>query len=123
MPVGLASGEANATLDARLSGWGWVQLHTGDPGAAGTTAVAGNSTRKAVTWASASGGSASMTSTLPSWTDPEVNTTETYTHVSFWSASTAGTFRASGTLTANQVSATGDTFAITSYSVSLTVAS
>ena len=53
MAVGLAAATANGLLDALANGTNytaptakWIQLHTADPGAPGTTAVAGNATRK-----------------------------------------------------------------------------
>jgi hypothetical protein len=52
------------------------------------------------------------------WTN--VAGTEDYTHWSQWSASTAGTFGGSGTITANAVT-TADTFTIPSGSLVLTV--
>ena len=124
MAVGMASTAADAILDQHLdTDYNFIQLHTGDPGASGTANVAGNATRKAVSWAAASGGS-KATNGDTEWTDGEVDTTETYTHVSFWSSGSGGNFGGSGTLTANQVDASGDAFRIPSglYSVGLGVA-
>ena len=43
MAVGLSAAAANALLDTHHdTTYPWIQLHTADPGAAGTTAVAGN---------------------------------------------------------------------------------
>lgn len=114
MALGLSAAAANAILDTHYdTNYPWIQLHTADPGAAGTTAVAGNGTRKnmAAAWAPASGGS-KVSDVNVDWTDAEVNTAEDYTHCSFWSASSGGTFGGSGTITANAVSATGDAFSI-----------
>jgi len=90
----------------------WIQLHTADPGAAGTNAVAGNATRKDLTAAmgTASGGAISNTAAI-TWTTGEVDTSEDYTHWSLWDASTSGTFLCSGTMTANAVTV-GDEFTI-----------
>jgi hypothetical protein len=88
----------------------WIQLHTADPGAAGTTAIAGNATRKQVSFGAASGGTLANDTAI-SWTTGEVDTSEDYTHWSAWTASTAGTFLFSGTVTANAVT-TGDEFTI-----------
>jgi hypothetical protein len=87
-----------------------IQLHTADPGAAGTTAVAGNATRKSVSFGAASGGAMSNDAAI-TWTTGEVDTSEDYTHWSLWTASSAGTFIMSGTMTANAV-VTGDEFTI-----------
>lgn len=114
MAVGLSPAAANAILDAHHdTNYPWVQLHTGDPGAAGTANVAGNATRKdmSAAWSPASGGS-KTNDVAVEWTDAEVDTSEDYTHVSYWSASSGGTFGGSGTMTANAVSDTGDAFSI-----------
>lgn len=116
MAVGLAAGTANAVLDAlcRSVAWAepdatWVQLHVGDPGAAGTSNPAVETDRVQATFASpASGGTISNTTQLQ-WL--AVAGTEDYTHFSVWTASSAGTFLFSGTITANAVTI-GDTFTI-----------
>jgi hypothetical protein len=90
----------------------YVQLHTADPGAAGTTGVSvGSTTRVVITWSAASGGVMTITGTAPQWTNG--GTSETITHVSFWSATTAGTFYASSQLTASQAWASANTFTLT----------
>ena len=121
MATGLGSAGANTALDALLAAHTWVKLHVGDPGAAGTANPATETTRKQVTWGAASGGAATTTAAL-SWTN--VAGTEDYTHFTLWSASTNGTFGASGTVTANAVTA-ADTFtiAIGDLDLSLTLAS
>lgn len=116
MALGLSAAAANAILDTHHdTDYPWIQLHTGDPGAAGTTNIAGNATRKDMSsaWAAASGGSKTSDVDVD-WSDAEVDTTEDYTHCSFWSASTAGNFGSSGTITANSVNASGDAFSILS---------
>lgn len=110
MTTGWAVGRANAVLDAELAAGPWIKLHVGQPGAAGTANAAVETTRKQATWNAASVASASNSNSL-SWTN--VAGSETYTHWSRWSASTAGTFYSSGELTADPVSA-GDTFGISS---------
>lgn len=129
MAVGFASGVANSILNSifRATNWtapaaAYVQLHVGDPGAAGTSNPAGNTTRQQGTFGSAaSGGSIANTAAI-TWTN--VSTSEDYTHFSVWSASSAGTFQCSGTITANPV-VTGDTlnYAIGAFTVSIPVAS
>lgn len=89
----------------------WMQLHIGAPGAAGTANPAANTTRVNVT---SSFGTAATTGTIANtveidWTS--VSAAETYSHYTIWTASTAGTFVASGTVTANAV-AIGDNFSI-----------
>lgn len=96
----------------------WVQLHTADPGTAGTTAVAGNNVRKSVTFAAAASNS-KVTNADITWTS--VSTTETYSHVSLWDASAAGNFLWSGALTASKAVTAGDTFTLTSGQVSVAI--
>lgn len=117
MATGLASAQAAGILDALGNATNytaptafWIQLHTADPGAAGTTAIAGNATRKQVSFGAASGG-AIANDVAVSWTAGEVDSSEDYTHWSAWTASSAGTFICSGTMTANAV-VIGDTFTI-----------
>lgn len=108
MALGYSATAANHALDTELAIYRWIKLHTGDPGASGTSSAAGNTTRKQATWAAASGGASTTTGAL-SWTS--VSTAEDYTHWTAWSAEAAGTFGFSGTMTANAV-AVGDTFEV-----------
>jgi hypothetical protein len=117
MATGLSPAVANAWLDALGNATNytapaafWIQLHTADPGVAGTTAIAGNATRKQVSFGAAGSG-AIANDVAVSWTAGEVDTSEDYTHWSAWDASTNGTFLCSGTVTANAV-ITGDLFSI-----------
>lgn len=127
MATGLsATNLANAWLNTMRGGGNGVSLtapatlfaqaHTADPGAAGTTAVStGVATRQALTFGAASAGAMTLSAT-PSWT---VTGTDTITHISEWSASSAGTFYASAALTASKAVAAADTFTLTSLSFSL----
>ena len=120
MTVGFASGVVNGWLDGTFAtATCWVKLHTADPGAAGATAAAaGDTTRKQATMAAASAGSKAMTGTAGPWTNG--GTSETLSHISLWSASTAGTFNASGALSSGQAWASTNTFTLTSLSISIT---
>lgn len=93
---------ANALLTSLTATYPWVQLHTADPGAGGSSSVAGNATRKLASWAAPSGGSIANGAEL-TWTSDEVDTAEDYTHYSLWSAENGGTFGHSGTVTADAV--------------------
>jgi hypothetical protein len=97
----------------------FVQLHTGDPGAAGTTAVSvGSTTRNSFIFSSSSSGSALSLGTAPSaWTNG--GTSETLTHISVWTASSAGTFLGSVALTASKAWASADSFTLNTLGVSL----
>lgn len=108
MAVGWSSTAGNAALTTLTGTYTWVKLHVGDPGANGTANAATNTTRVQVTWGSPAGGAVSNTAILQ-WTN--VAGSEDYTHFSVWTASSAGTFGFSGTVTANAVTA-GDTFTI-----------
>jgi hypothetical protein len=125
MAVGFAPGTANSILNslARATNWTapaacWIQLHVGDPGAAGTSNVAVETDRIQGTFGSvASAGAISNTADLV-WTS--VAGTEDYTHYSAWSASTSGTFLFSGTVTANAITA-GDTFTVPTGDLDLSI--
>jgi hypothetical protein len=99
---------AMATAPANI----YIQLHTADPGASGTTAVAGNATRKDLTSSMGTASSGAITNTSAiTWTTGEVDTSEDYTHWALFDASSAGNFLLSGTMTANAVTV-GDEFTI-----------
>ncbi len=124
MALGLSSATATSILNAIGNATAYsvanvyIQLHTADPGAAGTTAVAGNATRKQVSFGTASAGAMSNDANID-WTAGEVDANEDYTHVTLWDASTAGNFIASGTMTANAV-VIGNTFRIPTGDLDLT---
>lgn len=118
MAEGWGPTAGNAALTTVTSTYPWIQLHTAAPGAAGTTAVATETTRKQITaWNTASGGS-QTSNAAAAWTN--VAGTETYAKCTFWTASTAGTFGYSGAVTANPVVA-GDSFTIASGSISVSL--
>ena len=94
----------------------YVKLHTGDPGEDGTSNAAGNTSRQSAAWSAASSGSIATSATI-SWTN--VSTSETYTHWSAWDASTAGNCLWSGALSSSAAVTAGDTFQITSLTLSL----
>lgn len=94
----------------------YLQLHTGDAGEDGTANTAGETTRQSVGFNAASGGSMSSSATV-SWTN--VSTSETLTHWSAWDASTAGNCLWTGALSGSATVAAGDTFQITSLTLTL----
>lgn len=126
MAIGLAANPvANAMLDlfgnATSSGWStpFAKLHTGDPGSAGTTAASAETTRKAITFGAASAGSKAATgSPVASWTAWAAGS-ETLTHISLWTAVTAGTFLGSVALAASKAVANTDTFNLTALTLSI----
>lgn len=129
MADNISAGVANSVLALLLNGTAfsgftatYVQLHTGAPGAAGTSNIAGNNTRQASGAFAAPSGGSTTNSAAVNWT--AVSTSETYSHVSLWSASTAGTFICSGSISASAITA-GQNFQIpaSGMTVSLPVAS
>jgi hypothetical protein len=98
----------------------FAQLHTGDPGAAGTANISvGSTTRNSFTFAASASGSALALSGAPgAWTNG--GTSETLTHLSVWTASTAGTLLFSVALTASKAWASADSFTLTTLTTSLT---
>lgn len=97
----------------------FVQLHTGDPGSAGTAnVISPDPTRKQIAWSSAASGSKAMSGTL-SWTS-WASGTETITHISIWDASTNGNVLWSGALAASRTVNDGDTFNLTALTAALT---
>jgi hypothetical protein len=127
MATGVSSYLANAWLDALGNATSYsvavvyVKLHTGDPGANGTSNAATETTRKAASFAAASSGSIASDAAI-TWTN--IAGSQDATHFTAWDNVSAGNFLFSGTITANAYSA-GDTFTISSgaLTVSLTVAS
>lgn len=123
MPDGLSNGARNSILDAIGNATAfsysavWTQLHTADPGAAGTTAVASASTRKSTSFAAAASQSMTTDADLL-WSS--VAAAETITHISLWDASTSGTFIGSKQLTASKTVAIGDNFRIPAGSLTIT---
>lgn len=94
----------------------YVKLHTGAPGEDGTLNAATETTRKEATFGAASGGTVSLSATV-SWTN--VSTTETYSHISLWDASTAGNCLAVGALTSSVSVTSGDNFDLTSLDITV----
>lgn len=121
-----AVGERNKMLDAVVgrttytanAGF-FAKLHLGDPGAAGTNNPAAETTRKACTFGAAASAGAISNTAQVEWTN--VSTTETYTWVSFWDASSAGTFLGSDDLSSSAPVTAGDTFRIPTGDLDLTV--
>lgn len=122
MALGAAASHANAIINVLrgttytgLAGL-FLQLHTGDPGAAGTANVSAVTTRNALTLAAPSGGSSALSS-LAAY---NMTATETISHFTLWTASTAGTFIGSGQLAAAKPVNNGDTLTFNSFTASIT---
>jgi len=111
----LAVGVINGFLDALCRNVSYanatvyVKLHTGAPGSAGANNAAGNTTRQQATFSAASGGAITNSSDVV-WTN--VSTSETYSHISLWSASSGGTFLGEAALASSQAVVAGNNFRI-----------
>ena len=127
MATGMSTATINSLLNAIFNNTSYaittayIQLHTADPGASGTTAVATETTRKAVSCSVAASGAITSDADIE-WTS--ISGSEDATHFSLWDASTSGNFIGSGTITANAYTA-GDTYTIPAgdFDISLTAAS
>ena len=94
----------------------YVKLHTADAGEDGTSNAASEATRKAISFSAASSGSMASSATVE-WTN--VAATETYSHWSLWDNVSAGNCLWTGALSASAAVTAGDTFQITSLTLSL----
>lgn len=115
MTAGLASAHANELLEvyrgtAVAGKTLYAKLHTGDPGAAGTANASAVTTRQALTFAAASGGSMALASSPTAWT---MTGAETLTHISLWDAASGGGFVRSVALASSKTVAAADTFTLT----------
>lgn len=116
---------ANAWLDALCRNVSyanaavWVKLHTGDPGSAGANNAAAETTRQQATFGAGAASRAITNTVAVEWTT--VSNTETYTWISLWTASTAGTFLGRDDLSSSAAVTAGDTFRIPIGDLDLTV--
>src|SRR6185295_20278653 len=97
----------------------WVKLHVGDPGSAGTSNPAANTARQQATFGNAASGRGTANTVNVDWIS--VPNSETYTHVSLWSASSGGTFLGKDDLSSSAAVIIGATFRIPVGSLTLTV--
>ena len=97
MPTGLPS----ADLDARLATFDdlFLQLHSGDPGAAGTANVSTATTvRKQITLGTPdtdSGQRRARNDAIIRWEGSDVTGTQSNTHASLWTLASGGSFKRS----------------------------
>lgn len=120
MTAGLAPADANAKLNVwrgtSYTGVSiYVQLHVGDPGAAGTANQSAVTTRNAITWNAPSGGSM----TLSALAGYSMTASETITHVSLWDAASSGNFKGSSALVSNKPVTNGDTLTFNTFTAAL----
>lgn len=106
----MAAGVPSARLDAILADYtdAYLQLHTGDPGAAGTAnTTSAVADRKQVSFGSAgtnSGTRRRRNDAIVRWDAEDVTGSASITHGSLWDAETDGNFLHSGTLTVTATS-------------------
>lgn len=126
MTAGLKASIANGLLDSLGNNTAapaqtafYAKLHIGDPGAAGSTSAAVETTRQSVSFGAASAGSMANDA-LVTWT--AVSTTETVTHVSYWDHISAGAFIGSCALASSKALTAGDDakFAIGALTLAIT---
>lgn len=122
--IGIDAAVLNGWLNALCRGVNYtapvafyVKLHTADPGV-GATAAFGDATRQAATFAVAAGGSCTTSADI-NWTN--LTAAGTISHVSFWSAVSAGTFLGSDDLATPRTVAIGDNFTITAGQLTVAV--
>lgn len=123
MATGLSPTTANAALDAIRTDTPYIQLHVGDPGGSGTANKALETTRKSVTFNAATNSASLSTLTNSAqvqWTN--ITGSQDATHFTIWNTATdgTGTFKMSGTITANAYTA-GDTFTAAIGAIVLTI--
>jgi hypothetical protein len=94
----------------------YLQCHIGDPGASGTANVAALTTRSVADWNAAATGSMTLLATVSF----SAVATETISHISAFSASSAGTFYWSTSLTVAKAVTSGDTLQLTACTIALT---
>jgi hypothetical protein len=122
MAEGWGPTAGNAALTTVTAAYPWAQLAIGAPGAAGTSNTATETSRKQIsTFGTASAGTQASSAAI-TWTS--IAGSQTATKMTFWTASTAGTFGLSGSVTASAYTA-GDTvtFASGAITYSVTLAS
>lgn len=117
--LGLLCGTAVAANAYATSGVIYLALHVGDPGTAGTSNPSvGSAARVAATMTTPSAGATANNAALQ-WTNG--GTTETITAVSYWSASSSGTYLGNGLLTASQAWASGNIIQIPTSDFTVTI--
>lgn len=126
MAVGFKGSVSASLLNALLNATAYTgpvalyaQMHTGDPGAAGTAnAVTFTTTsRPQITFSTAAGGSVTN-SNSPTFVGAPANAT--YTHISIWDAVSGGNFLVSGTVSGSAVY-TGDSFQLSAGNVTVSL--
>lgn len=124
MTAGLAVVRATAILNiyrgtAYSAVSGFVQLYTGDPGAAGTANASVVTTRNAIAFAAPSTGS-TVTMALSTLSSYTMTATESIQYVGLWSASSGGVFQESWPLGSAVAVINGSTLTFSAFTLSYT---
>jgi hypothetical protein len=96
----------------------FAKLHLGDPGSAGTSNAATETTRQQGTFGAGAASRAIANTAALEWLN--VSTTETYTWISLWDASSGGNFLGRDDLSSSAPVTAGDTFRIPTGDLDLT---
>lgn len=116
---------ANSWLDALCRNTSYAEAafygkgHLGDPGSAGTNNAAAETTRQAFTFGAGAASRAISNTVATEWTN--VSSTETWTWLSFWDASSAGNFLGRDDLSSSAALTAGDTFRVPIGDLDLTI--
>lgn len=97
----------------------WVKLHTGDPGSAGTSNPATETTRVQATFGANASSRAIANTADVEWTN--VAATETYSWISIWDASSGGDFLGREELPEPASVTAGDDFRIPTGDLEMTI--
>lgn len=108
----------NAEVEGLTAVAAYASLHTADPGTSGTAEVSGGSyARKAISWGSASAGTATSDADIVF----DVPAATTITHLGYWSTSTSGTFYGFRSLDTSQTFTSNGNYTVTSGNLSESV--
>lgn len=122
MSDGVSTTYANTMLTSLTAASLYIKLHTGDPGAAGTANPSSVTTRENVTWGAPTSG-ITTASNQPAWSSWSGTNGEIVTDLSFWTASSGGTFATSMNLTSPVTMDTGNSITLTTISIRIPTAS
>ena len=124
----VAVGERNKMIDALVgrttytaNAAFYAKLHVGDPGAAGTSNPATDTTRQLCTFGNAAASGTIETTAQVQWTSLATADPDVITHVSFWTASSAGTFLGSDDLPSSKTVNDGDTLTIATGDIDISI--
>lgn len=113
--MSLSQASAHVALDAAFANASHVQLHTGNPGTAGTANVWSSAGRQSATFGAASNRTLAMTN-QPQWT---AAASATPSWVSVWTAALGGTFVGAAPITSPVALVSGDEFKLVALTFSL----